>query len=147
MFSFSFSLATMSQQLQSRNLLILGDSNIRRYLYRAGGAYSLICDCGMARNMSEFGNSLRMVDSTNYRIIVFAMMTNIVIDAGSVGNDHTTRMDAIEECISPLRENLIGIFNLKQVRTLDKNCSFLFVLQLYQLQPRHFANFATQSQA
>jgi hypothetical protein len=96
----------MSQQVQSRNLLILGDSNVRRYLYRAGGAYSLACDCGMARNMSEFGSSLKMVESSHYRIIIFAMMTNIVIDAGSAGHDHTTRMDAIEECISPLIENL-----------------------------------------
>jgi len=104
---------TMSQQVQARNLLILGDSNIRRYLYRAGGAYSLTCDCGLARNMTEFGNSLKMVESTNYRIIVFAMLTNILIDAGSTGTDHTTRMDAIEECLNPLIENLRYIFKFQ----------------------------------
>jgi hypothetical protein len=96
----------MSQQVLARDLLILGDSNIRRYLYRAGGAYSQTCDCGMARNMTEFGSTIKMVESTNYRIVVFAMLTNIVIDAGSAGNDHSTRMDAIEECLSPLLENL-----------------------------------------
>ncbi len=47
-----------------------------------------------------------MVESTNYRVVVFAMLTNIVIDAGSAGNDHSTRMDVIEECLSPLLENL-----------------------------------------
>jgi hypothetical protein len=96
----------MSRQVLARDLLILGDSNIRRYLYRSGGAYAQTCDCGMARSMSEFGSSLKMVEATNYRIIVFAMMTNIVIDAGSTGNDHATRIDAIEECLSPLLENL-----------------------------------------
>jgi hypothetical protein len=96
----------MSQQVLARDLLILGDSNIRRYLYRAGGAYSQTCDCGMARSLTEFGSALKMVDSTNYRIMVFAMLTNIVIDAGSSGNDHFTRMNAIEECLSPLLENL-----------------------------------------
>jgi hypothetical protein len=87
-------------------VLILGDSNIRRYLYRSGGAYSQTCDCGMARSMTEFGTNLRMVEAPNYRIIIFAMLTNIVIDAGSTGHDHSSRMDAIEECVSPLLENL-----------------------------------------
>jgi hypothetical protein len=96
----------MSQQVLARDLLILGDSNIRRYLYRAGGAYSQTCDCWMARNMTEFGTAIKMVESTNYRIVVFAMLTNIVIDTGSSGHDHSTRMDAIEECISPLLKNL-----------------------------------------
>jgi hypothetical protein len=96
----------MSQQVLARDLLLLGDSNIRRYLYRAGGAYSQTCDCGMARNLTEFGSALKMVESKNYRIVVFAMMTNILIDAGSAGNDHSTRLDAIEECLSPLMENL-----------------------------------------
>ncbi len=96
----------MSQQVNARNLLILGDSNVRRYLYRSGGTYSQTCDCGVVRNMTEFGNTLRMVEATNYRIIIFAMMTNIIIDAGSVGHDHTTRLNAIEECLSPLLENL-----------------------------------------
>ncbi len=96
----------MSRQVIARDVLILGDSNIRRYLYRSGGAYAQTCDCGMARSLTEFGNNLKMVESTNYRIVVFAMLTNIVIDAGSTGNDHFSRMEAIDECVSPLLENL-----------------------------------------
>jgi hypothetical protein len=96
----------MARQVISRDVLILGDSNIRRYLYRCGGAYSEACDCGMARSLSEFGQNLKMVDNPSYRIVVFAMFTNIVIDAGSVGHDHQTRLEAIDECISPLIENL-----------------------------------------
>jgi hypothetical protein len=60
----------------------------------------------MARSLIEFGNNLKMVESTNYRIVVFAMLTNIVIDAGSAGNDHFSKMEAIDECISPFLENL-----------------------------------------
>jgi hypothetical protein len=96
----------MAQQVISRDVLILGDSNIRRYLNRCGGAYTLACDCGMARSMTEFGNSLKMVEAPNYRIVIFAMMTNIIIDAGSEGHDHQSRIDAIDECLSPLIENL-----------------------------------------
>jgi hypothetical protein len=86
----------MSRQVLSRDILILGDSNIRRYLYRSGGAYAQTCDFGMARSLTEFGTSLKMVESPNYRIMVFAMLTNIVIDAGSTGNDHFSRMEAID---------------------------------------------------
>jgi hypothetical protein len=96
----------MSQQVQARSLLVLGDSNVRRYLYRAGGAYSETCDCGVVRNLSEFGSSLKMVENHKYRIIIFSMLTNILIDAGSEGTDHASRMNAIEECLSPLLENL-----------------------------------------
>jgi hypothetical protein len=96
----------MSQQVQARSLLVLGDSNVRRYLYRAGGAYSETCDCGVVRNLSEFGSSLKMIENHKYRIIIFSMLTNILIDAGSEGTDHASRMNAIEECLSPLLENL-----------------------------------------
>jgi hypothetical protein len=90
----------------AKDLLIIGDSNIRRYLYRAGGAYSLACDCGLARNLTEFGKTLKMIETKNYRIVIFAMMTNVVIDAGSYGKDQSSRLELIGECISPLLENL-----------------------------------------
>ena len=96
----------MSRQVISKDVLIVGDSNIRRYLYRSGGAYSQACDCGLARNLTEFGDTLKLIESDKYRIVIFAMMTNIVIDAGSAGHDHSSRYDAIEECLSPLLENL-----------------------------------------
>jgi hypothetical protein len=96
----------MSRQVISKDVLIVGDSNIRRYLYRSGGAYSQACDCGLARNLTEFGDTLKLIESDKYRIVIFAMMTNIVIDAGSAGHDQSSRMELIGECISPLLENL-----------------------------------------
>jgi hypothetical protein len=102
----------MSQQVCARSLLVLGDSNVRRYLYRAGGAYSETCDCGIVRNLSEFGTSLKMVENTQYTTIIFAMLTNIVIDAGSEGTDQASRLNAIEECLSPLLENFRCLFKL-----------------------------------
>ena len=101
----------MSRQVVERDVLILGDSNVRCYLGRCGGAYTQACDCGLARNMSEFGNHLKMVDATNYRIVIFAMMTNILIDAGSEGHDHQSRIHAMDECLSPLIENLRFVYN------------------------------------
>ncbi len=106
----------MSQQVRARNLLVLGDANVRRYLYQAGGAYSETCDCGVVRNLSEFGTSLKMVESTHYNIIIFAMLTNIVIDAGSEGTDHASRLNAIEECLSPLLENFRYCLSLNLCR-------------------------------
>ncbi len=96
----------MARQVLSKDLLIIGDSNIRRYLYRSGGAYSQACDCGVARSLTEFEDTLKMIDSSKYRLVIFAMMTNIVIDAGSVGHDQASRMESIGECISPLVETL-----------------------------------------
>jgi len=87
-------------QLIAKDLLILGDSNVRRYLYRAGGAYSQACDCGQARNLTEFGNTLSMLEAKDYRIVIFAMMTNIVIDTGSAGHDQASRIELVGECIS-----------------------------------------------
>jgi hypothetical protein len=101
----------MAQHVISRDVLILGDSNVRRYLGRCGGAYTQACDCGLARNMSEFGSSLRMVEAASYRIVIFAMMTNILIDAGSEGQDHHSRIHAMDECLSPLIENLRSVFH------------------------------------
>jgi len=99
----------------ARDVLILGDSNVRRYLGRCGGAYTQACDCGLARNMSEFGSSLRMVEANNYRIVIFAMMTNVVIDAGSEGQDHHSRIHAVDECLSPLVENLRSVLTAAYV--------------------------------
>jgi hypothetical protein len=111
----------MSQQVSARSLLVLGDSNVRRYLYRAGGAYSETCDCGIVRNLSEFGTSLKMVENTQYTIIVFAMLTNIVIDAGSEGTDQASRLNAIEECLSPLLENFRYLFKLRNCATFIRS--------------------------
>ncbi len=101
----------MAQHVVARDVLLLGDSNVCRYLGRCGGAYTQACDCGLARNMSEFGSSLRMVEAANYRIVIFAMMTNIIIDAGSEGQDHHSRIHAVDECLSPLIKNLRSVFN------------------------------------
>jgi hypothetical protein len=119
----SFYSTKMSRQVISRDILILGDSNVRRYLGRCGGAYTQACDCGLARNLSEFGSSLKMIDATNYRIVIFAMMTNILIDAGSEGHDHQSRTLAMDECLSPLIENLRLEFS-STINVVFTNCKF-----------------------
>jgi hypothetical protein len=96
----------MARQVLSKDVLIIGDSNIRRYLYRSGGAYSQACECDVAQNLNEFEDTLKMIDSSKYRLVIFAMMTNIVIDAGSAGHDQASRMESIGECVSPLVETL-----------------------------------------
>ena len=96
----------MSRQVLSKDTLIIGNSNIRRYLYRSGGAYSQTCQCGLARNLTEFGETLSLLDSDNFRVVIFAMMTNIVIDAGSSGHDQSSRLELIGECTNPLLENI-----------------------------------------
>jgi hypothetical protein len=64
-----------------------------------------------------------MIDATNYRIVIFAMMTNILIDAGSEGHDHQSRTLAMDECLSPLIENLRLEFS-STINVVFTNCKF-----------------------
>jgi hypothetical protein len=41
-----------------------------------------------------------MLEAKDYRIVIFAMMTNIVIDTGSAGHDQASRIELVGECIS-----------------------------------------------
>ena len=87
-----------------KDILIFGDSNISRYLHRSGHQYSESAEVVTSRNLEEFiasADRLKVEDS-DFKTVVFAMMTNIVISAGSTANCLTSRIRAIEDCLEPL---------------------------------------------
>jgi hypothetical protein len=95
----------MSRQLQvAKDLLILGDSNVERNLLHTGRLYCLQSESVPARNLVEFSEALSQLQLGKYKIIVFAMFTNIVINAGNFvsTNNHAARLTAIEACLKKL---------------------------------------------
>jgi len=96
-------------QILAKDILIIGDSNVRRYLFRPGKHYAQCSDFGVARNNTELAEALKLIVTDKYRIVIFAMLTNLVVDAGfasGVGPDQTTRLNDISESTSNLLQEL-----------------------------------------
>jgi hypothetical protein len=85
-----------------KNILIIGDSNIRRNLARSGRYYSQSAEIGSARNLAEFTEAVKMIEPEKYKIVIFAMITNVAIDAGNPCLDNQARLQAISDCLGPL---------------------------------------------
>ncbi len=99
----------MARQLQaSKDLLIFGDSNVERNMLHTGRAYSQSSASVPARNLAEFNQALLQLQPGQYRIVVFAMFTNIVISAGNSvhSTDLTTRLSAVEACLKSLIQTI-----------------------------------------
>jgi hypothetical protein len=101
----------MAQQAKVREVLIVGDSNVRRHLFRTGRSYAQAADCAQARNLDEFAEACQKISPDNYKLVVFAMLTNIVVTAGSSGHDHDSRMLAIDECLDTLISDIRLVFH------------------------------------
>jgi hypothetical protein len=95
----------MARQLQaSKELLLIGDSNVERNLLHTGRLYCLQSESIPARNLSEFHQVLAHLQPNKYKIVVFAMLTNIVISAGNSvsANQPAARLLTIEACLKKL---------------------------------------------
>jgi len=95
----------MSRQLQAnKELLILGDSNIERNILHTGRLYCQLAESVPARNLLELGRAVGHIQPTKHKVVVFAMLTNIVISAGNAVSalDLNPRLIAIEECLKSL---------------------------------------------
>jgi len=95
----------MSRQLQAnKELLIIGDSNVERNLLHTGRLYCQYAESVPARNLSELGTAVSLIQPSKHRAVVFAMMTNIVINAGSSIStlDPSARLIAVEACLKSL---------------------------------------------
>jgi len=98
----------MSQQGQSKPILIVGDSNVERNLLRSGRLYSQQCDSVLARNLNELAVALTGLQPNTYQMVIFAMLSNIVISAGNSAQspDLQARLDAIDSCLKSLFKDL-----------------------------------------
>ncbi len=104
MFKFLFltSNFNMARQLHVKDILLIGDSNIRRNIARSGRYYSQSAEIGSARNLTEFAEAVKMIEPEKFKIVIFAMITNIAIDAGNPCLDAQARLQAISDCLGPL---------------------------------------------
>ncbi len=98
----------MSRQLQAaKELLIIGDSNVERNILHTGLFYSQYAETIATRNLSEFTNVLGRVRPDRHKSVVFAMFTNIVVNAGStVAQDLPSRLSAVEACLRAVVQNI-----------------------------------------
>jgi hypothetical protein len=84
----------------SKELLIIGDSNVEHNILHAGHLYSHYASSVLARNLSEFATALGALKPNTHRTVVFAMFTNIVANAGrTLSQDLSTRLSAVEACL------------------------------------------------
>jgi hypothetical protein len=52
----------MARQLQAKQILFLGGSNVRRNLAHAGRLYFQLSEVGLSRNLKEFREAAKMID-------------------------------------------------------------------------------------
>ncbi len=95
----------MSSQLEAnKSVLILGDSNVERYLLHTGRLYCQYGESVPTRNLTEFNTAIHQIPTDKYRMVVLAMMTNIIINTGNevTATDLSSRLTAIKACLKPL---------------------------------------------
>ncbi len=96
---------TMARQLQAKKeLLIIGDSNIERNILHTGRLYCEMAESVPARNLEELSRAVEQIQPNKHKVVVFAMLTNLVISAGSAipTLDISPRLVAIEACLKSL---------------------------------------------
>ena len=76
--------------------LIMGDSNVKRFYTKIGLTNAQNIEFVEARNMAEFNTALTSIKNA-FKIVIFAFLTNLVIDAGDAATNDVDRMSAIEE--------------------------------------------------
>ena len=99
----------MARQLQAKKeLLILGDSNVERTILHTGRLYCQLAESVPARNISELSNAVNQIQPTKHKVVVLAMLTNIVINAGNAiaTLDPAARVIAVEACLKSLFTDL-----------------------------------------
>ena len=84
----------------SREVLILGDSNVRRFYSKLGRQVKML-EFVQARVYDEAVTSLEAVNS-GHRFILFAFITNLIINAGEEGQTPSDRISAIREMFNSL---------------------------------------------
>jgi len=99
----------MARQLQAKKeLLILGDSNVERNILHTGRLYCQMAESVPARNITELGNAVNQIQPIKHKVVVLAMLTNIIVNAGNTVAtlDPSARLIAVESCLKSLITDL-----------------------------------------
>lgn len=89
----------------SKQLLLMADSNVRRWLPRLGDPYHQVMDYTPVHNLDELPSSIAKINSS-YKMVVFAGLTNIIVSAGSASRSRHERLEAISKAIGGVFETL-----------------------------------------
>ncbi len=95
----------MARQLQAnKELIIIGDSNIERNILHTGCLYCQLAESVPARNLIELGTAVSQIQPNKHKVVVFAMLTNIVVNTGNTVStlDSSARLIAVEACLKTL---------------------------------------------
>jgi len=79
----------------AKQLLLVGDSNVRRFFNQLGSAYSASVDLVQARNLTEWSEAIPAC-KRGYEIVVYSFLTNLIVDAGQDGPRPEDRLDSID---------------------------------------------------
>jgi hypothetical protein len=99
----------MARQLQAnKELLIIGDSNIERNILHTGRLYCQLAESVPARNLAELSQAVGQIQPSKHKVVVFAMLTNLVINAGNAIStlDLSPRLVAVEAFLKTLFKDI-----------------------------------------
>ncbi len=99
----------MAHQLQAnKELLIIGDSNIERNILHTGRLYCQPAESVPSRNLHELSRAVGQILPNRHKVVVFAMLTNLVINAGSAVSalDIPPRLITVEACLKSLFKDI-----------------------------------------
>ncbi len=99
----------MARQLQAnKELLIIGNSNIERNILHTGRLYCQLAESVPARNLQELSNAVSQIQPNKHKVVVFAMLTNLIVSAGnSISTiDPSPRLIAVESCLKALFKDI-----------------------------------------
>jgi hypothetical protein len=99
----------MARQLQAnKELLIIGDSNIERNILHTGRLYCQLAESVPARNLTELSRAVGHIQPNKHKVVVFAMLTNLVINAGNAVSTLVVsdRLIAVEACLKALLRDI-----------------------------------------
>lgn len=88
----------------SKILLLIGDSNVKRWMPHLCETYQKIVAFAPAHNLEELPSALSKV-SNAYQMVVFAGFSNIVVSSGESAQNSVDRLERIDTAIS----NVLGI--------------------------------------
>jgi len=78
----------------AKQLLLVGDSNVRRYFDRLRGVVGEV-DFVQVRNLVELADAIPQCKK-DYKMITFSFLTNILVDSGSAGVSDEDRLDMMD---------------------------------------------------
>jgi len=82
----------------AKQLLLVGDSNVRRYYDHLSGLVGSEVDFVQARNDTEWQEAIPSCKK-GYKIVTYSILTNIIINAATQGTNDGDRIELISPAL------------------------------------------------